>query len=630
MFAAGKISRLAIGDPAIRPSIVMYKPSEHLEQEGRMSEDLPFGSRGGMAIQHPFPVDGEYIIKVLLKRNHREYIVGLAEPHQLDVFVDRKRIRRFTVGGEHKGVSGPIFASANRVGEPEQETYEHSADADLELRIPVKAGTRLVGVTFQQSSLEPEGAILPRFTGFGKNQWKGGDPGVGSVSIRGPYDVKGSGETVSRSKIFVCKPAGSEDEDLCAKKIISRLARRAYRRPVTDGDVEPLVNLYRLGREEGDFEAGIEMALQSILVNPEFLARIERDPANVGPNAPYPLSNIELASRLSFFLWSSIPDEELLDLAEGGSLKDPGVLEQQVERMLADSRSKALIHNFAGQWLYLRNVAMITPDSVLFPDFDDNLRDAFQRETELFFESMVREDRSVLDLLDADYTFVNERLARHYGIPNIYGSRFRRVPLSDANRRGLLGQSSILMVTSYANRTSPVLRGKYVLGELLGTPPPPPPPNIPALEEKSKEDGRLLTMREQMEQHRANAVCASCHRLMDPIGFALENFDAIGGWREVSNETGSAIDASGELPDGTKFEGAVELRQVLMNHPEQFLRNVTEKLLTYALGRGVEYYDAPAIRKILRGAATSDYRWSSLVLGIVRSTPFQMRRARDL
>jgi hypothetical protein len=402
------------------------------------------------------------------------------------------------------------------------------------------------------------------------------------------------------------------------------LTRHAYRRPVEDEDLRTLLGLYKTARSNGGFEEGIRTALQRILVDPEFLFRIERDPANVGPDTPYRITDLELASRLSFFLWSSIPDDELLDLAERGKLKDRDIVAKQVRRMLNDSRSRALVSNFAGQWLYLRNIAKVWPNPDVFPDFATNLRDAFEQETELFFESLLREDLSVLELLDANYTFLNERLARHYGIPNIYGSQFRRVTLSDENRKGLLGQASILTVTSYATRTAPTIRGKWVLENILGTPPPPPPPNVPSLGE-GKKDGKLLTMREQMEEHRKNPACASCHRVMDPLGFALENFDATGRWR-TKGET--SIDASGVLPDGTKFQGPAELRKLLLNHPEQFVHTLTEKLLTYALGRGVEYYDAPAVREILRKAETSDYRWSSIILGIVNSAPFQMRRSR--
>jgi hypothetical protein len=405
------------------------------------------------------------------------------------------------------------------------------------------------------------------------------------------------------------------------------LARRAYRRPVTEPDVQALLGFFHAARREGGFEEGIEAALQRMLVDPEFLFRIERDPANIAPSTAYRISDLELASRLSFFLWSSIPDDELLELAEHGRLNDAAVLEQQVRRMLADARSRALVESFGGQWLYLRNVRAVWPNPDVFPEFAANLRGDFQRETELFFESMLREDRSVLDLLRADYTFLNERLARHYGIPRIYGNHFRRVLLSDENRRGLLGQGSILAVTSYATRTSPVMRGKWVLEQLMGMPPPPPPPDVPSLEGKKGDDGKPLTMREQMEHHRVNPACASCHRIMDPLGFALDNFDATGRWRLKEGNT--LIDASGVLPDGTKFQGPAELRKLLLSRPEQIVHTVAEKLLTYALGRGVEYYDAAAIRGILREAAPSDYRWSAIILGIVKSAPFQMRRSRE-
>ena len=636
MSAAGKISRLAIGDPSIRPVFETYDLPKFLMQDDRMSEALPFGSRGGIAIRHHFPVDGEYIIRIRLQKDHRDRIRGLAEPHQMDVRLDGARIRLFTVGGEPKGKSAPVFSTA-AVGDPEQELYELTADEALEVRFPAKAGTRLVGVAFLKETSVPEGALkyvnsrpesLPRLPLSDLPSYKGGNPAVDSVAIGGPYDAKGPGETPSRRKIFVCRPTGSpegsKDEEQCAKKILSALARRAYRRTATEGDIQALISLYKAGRNEGSFEAGIGLALERILVGPEFLFRIERYPENVAPDIAYRISDLELASRLSFFLWSSIPDDQLLDLAERGQLKDPAVLEQQVRRMLDDSRSKALVNNFAALWLSLRNLRSVKPDPDAFPDFDDNLRQAFQQETELFLESTLREDRSVLELLDADYTFVNERLARHYQIPNIYGSHFRRVTLSDEERGGLLGHGSILTVTSYANRTSPVLRGKWVLENILGTPPPPPPPNVPSLPDRGK-DGKNLTVRQRMEQHRANPVCASCHKLMDPLGFALENFDGIGRWR--TTDANIPIDPSGVLPNGAKFQGLAGLREVLLSRREELVTTVTEKLLTYALGRGVAYSDAPAVRGIMREADSSNYRWSSLIMGIVRSTPFQMRRS---
>jgi hypothetical protein len=648
MSASRKISRMAIGDPGSRPEIQKYDIPMYVLQEDRMSEDLPFGSRGGIVLRHNFPLDGEYIINIRLQRNSDSQddsiILGLGEPHQLDLRLDGERIRLFTVGGVREEKSRQVYysrpsadpAPADQQEDPKKEpakpaltqAEEFELDAWLEVRIPVKAGIRLVGVTFVTQPSDPEGVFQPEVTDYSYARDYGYadvDPAVGSITIAGPYGSKGAGDTVSRRKMFICRPTSYKDEERCARKILSVLTRHAYRRPVEDEDLRTLLGLYKTARSNGGFEEGIRTALQRILVDPEFLFRIERDPANVGPDTPYRITDLELASRLSFFLWSSIPDDELLDLAERGKLKDRDIVAKQVRRMLNDSRSRALVSNFAGQWLYLRNIAKVWPNPDVFPDFATNLRDAFEQETELFFESLLREDLSVLELLDANYTFLNERLARHYGIPNIYGSQFRRVTLSDENRKGLLGQASILTVTSYATRTAPTIRGKWVLENILGTPPPPPPPNVPSLGE-GKKDGKLLTMREQMEEHRKNPACASCHRVMDPLGFALENFDATGRWRTKEGET--SIDASGVLPDGTKFQGPAELRKLLLNHPEQFVHTLTEKLLTYALGRGVEYYDAPAVREILRKAETSDYRWSSIILGIVNSAPFQMRRSR--
>ena len=657
MSAASKVSRVAVGDRATRPVFETYTVPKALMQEDRMSEDLPFGSRGGIAIHHYFPLDGEYVIRIRLQRDFRDRIRGLGEPHELDVRLDGARIKLFTIGGERKGKSAPVFSTA-QLGDPEQENYEHSADAALEVRFPAKAGRRLLAVAFVNQTAEPEGALqyvnskpesLPHLSLFDLMEYKGGDPDVDNVAIGGPYNSKTLGETPSRLRIFACYPAAkadsarSQEEIACARKIVSTLARRAYRRPVTEEDIQTLLGFFKTGRDPknngGGFEAGIETALERILVGPEFLFRIERDPANVAPNTAYRISDLELASRMSFFLWSSIPDDTLLDVAARGKLRDSEVLQQQVKRMLADSRSEALVTNFAAEWLGLRNLRSVKPDPDAFPDFDENLREAFQKETELFFESIVREDRSVMDLLSANYTFLNERLARHYGIPNIYGSHFRRVTLSNesngtgALRGGLLTQGSILTETSYANRTSPTIRGKWVLENILGAPPPPPPPNVPSL--KENKEVQALTMRQRMEQHRANPACAVCHTRMDPLGFALENFDAIGRWRAA--EGINPIDSSGALPDGTKFQGSAGLRNVLLDKREEFARTVTEKLLTYALGRGLEYYDAPAVRQITREAALvkdsdpagSPYRWSSLVLGIIKSTPFQMRRTTE-
>jgi uncharacterized protein DUF1592/uncharacterized protein DUF1588/uncharacterized protein DUF1587/uncharacterized protein DUF1595/uncharacterized protein DUF1585/cytochrome c len=629
MAAARMVGRLAIGDPKIRPFSEKYELSKFLAQDDRMSDDLPFGSRGGIAIRHYFLADGEYTIRVFLQRNSRDYIRGLAEPHPLDFRVDGERIKLLTVGGgdELKGAPGPPFSQAGKIGDPISETYEHGgAEQRLEVRFAAKAGQRLVAVTFLNKDAVPEGVFQPALSQFQLVQYKGGSPSIDNVVITGPYGVTGVADTPARQKIFVCRPARIADQEPCARKILSTLARRAYRRPVTDKDLGTLLRVYEAGRSEGGFEAGIQTALERILAGPEFLFRIERDPAGVPPDTAYRVSDVELASRLSFFLWSSIPDDQLLNLAESGKLKDSAIFEQQVRRMLGDPRSRSLVTNFASEWLYLRNLGSKTPDPKLFPEFDDNLRQAFQQETELFLDSTLREDQSVLRLLDANYTFLNERLARHYGIPDIYGSHFRRVTLGaefDA-RRGLLGQGSLLTVTSYANRTSLVLRGKWLLDNILGAPPPPPPPNVPGLEETGS-DGKPLPLRQLMERHRQNPVCASCHASIDPLGFVLENFDAIGRWR--TTDAGAPIDSSGVLPDGTRLDSPSALRNVLLSRPEEFAAVFAERMLVYALGRRVDYYDFPAIRKMVRESAQQEYRWSSLILATAKSMPFQMRRS---
>jgi hypothetical protein len=489
----------------------------------------------------------------------------------------------------------------------------------------VPAGPHEVGATFPRKSFALlETVRQPYPAHFNMDRHPRVQPAVRSVSITGPFDARGAGDTPSRRRIFVCRPANPADEPACAKTIFSTLARRAYRRAVTDGDLEVPLTLYRDAQAKDGFEAGVEIGLRAILASTEFLFRIERDPLNVAPNTVYRVNDVELASRLSFFLWSSIPDEVLLAAALDGTLRRPEVLDRQVRRMVADARAEALVTNFAGQWLYLRNLDAVSPDPRTFPEFDDNLRQAFRRETELLFESIVKEDHNVLDLLRAPYTFVNERLARHYGIPNVYGSRFRRVLLvEDSVRAGLLGHGSVLTVTSYANRTSPVLRGKWVLENILGTPPPPPPPNVPPL--GTPPVGKALSMRERMTQHRSNPACSGCHQLMDPAGLSMENFDAIGRWR-TRTEAGSPVDASGGLPGGTSFEGVSGLRKAVLSRPELFVTTVTEKLLTYAVGRGLEYYDAPTVRAIVRDARDQDYRFSSVVLGVVKSAPFQMRK----
>jgi len=624
---ARRVSRLAIGLPPI-PTIDTYNVPLNLLQDDRLSEDLPFGSRGGMAFRHTFPVDGEYLIKIRLQTNYVGYARGLDEAHRLELRLDGVRIKEFTVGGEAPGRPAPASYEGNIFGDPEWENYMQHADEGLEVRIPVRAGPRVVAVSFPRELWEWEGVQQPREFGFALaiNSVPDGNPALGGIDIAGPYSVNSPGDTPSRRKVFACRPSRPADEEACATQILSTLARRAYRRPVTDEDVETLLSFYQEGRREGSFDVGIQAGIERVLAAPDFIFRIERDPAGVAPGTPYRLTDLELASRLSFFLWSSIPDDELLDAAVRGKLKDPKVLGQQVRRMLVDSRSKALIDNFVGQWLYLRNIGTVYPDPYEYPEFDDSLREAFQRETELFVESQIREDRSVVDLLSANYTFVNERLARHYGIPNIYGSRFRRVTLQQPEQRGgLLGQGSLLTVTSYPNRTSPVLRGKWLLENILGAPTPPPPPDVPSLPERG-EGNKPASVRERLELHRRNPTCAVCHSQMDPLGFALENFDAIGGWRTIG-EGRRPIDASGALPSGTKFAGLSGLRSVLLDRREQFVKTVSEKLLMYALGRGVEYYDLPAARKIVRDAASTDYRWSSVIVGIVSSAPFQMRRS---
>jgi hypothetical protein len=593
---ARKVARLAVGDPTMKPVEDDFPFPRYAT--GKRPDDLPFDSSGGMALPYYFPLDAEYVLKVKM-------------------------------GGENGAVH--------------------------EIRLPVKAGLRTIGVTFLRDSTKPEisappsnrrGAPPPvppramtppaeldirldgaRLQRFEVRAVAGGIPSLDKLTVAGPYNTTGRGDTPSRERIFICRPGSPADEQPCAKTILSNLARRAFRRPVTDADVQPLLAFYRSGRQEGDFDHGIEKALRAMLVSPDFLFRSERDPRGAAPGTVYRISDLELASRLSFFLWSSIPDERLLSLAEKGRLKDPAVLQAQVRRMLDDPKSQALVSNFAGQWLSLRNLAVVKPDPDMFPEFDDSLRQSFRQETELFFADVLRNDRSVLDLLDANYTFLNERLSEHYGAPKMYGPQLRKVTLADPNRGGLLGQGSVLTVTSYPDRTSVVQRGRWILETLLGTPPPPPPPNIPELKPHGK-DGRKLTAREQMEQHRANPVCASCHARMDPLGFALENYDGVGRWR--STDAGSPIDASGKLPDGTGFVGPAELKKTLVtSDADEFINTVTEKLLLYALGRGLEYYDKPAVRSITREAARNDYKMSALVTAIVKSTPFQQRRTQD-
>jgi hypothetical protein len=618
--AAVKISRLAIGDPDTSPTAATYKARGDLSQNDQI-EGLPAGTRGGMLIHHTFPLDGEYNFRVSLLKGGSGWWGEAAKGQQIEVTVNGERISL-------EDLPSHVFAFMKPTGNAAQADAKAGAPS-VQFKLSMKAGPQTIGVDFIKQDAAAVDDIFQPFDAAGTGTLNLGFqygfttvPHVGSLDITGPYKATGPGDTPSRRRIFVCHPTLERDETPCARKIISALARRAYRRPVTDEDIEDLLSFYQAARNKGTFDTGIEMALRRILADPEFIFRYERDPVNLSAGAVHRINDLELASRLSFFLWSSIPDDELLDLAVQGKLEDPAVLERQVRRMLADSRSQSLVTNFAGQWLYLRNLKNTSPDSLAFPDFDDNLRQAFLRETELFFQSIVHEDRDVLDLLNADYTFVNERLAKHYGIPNVYGNEFRRVTLENDARRGLLGQGSILLVTSVANRTSPVARGKWILENILGSPPPLPPPNVPPLKENAV-GASAASVRERMEEHRSNPVCASCHKLMDPIGFSLENFDAIGHWRDV--DSGFKIDASGQLVDGTKLDGPASLRKALSGYPDAFAGTMTEKLLMYALGRELRYYDMPVVRAIMAKASRNNLRFSSIVLGIVKSAPFRMR-----
>ena len=609
--AADRISSLAVGDPETEPGSDTYRARQDLSQDQHI-EGLPFGTVGGMAIEHTFPLDAEYEFRLGLFRNNLEIMRGIERTHQIELSLDGERIFLRSVGGPEDLASqrNPTDGS-------------DAIDARFRIRIPVKAGPHKITATFVQK----RGAGTARLQGFVRSSVDTfeatGRPHLETVTILGPYQPRGAGDTPSRKRIFTCRPSTSADESRCARQILEPLTRRAYRRPVTDADLHPLLTFFAQGRAKRDFESGIQFALRRMLASPAFVFRAETSPDNIKPGALHPIEPMELASRLSFFLWSSIPDEELLKVAASGRLSRPDVLEQQVRRMLADPRAERFVTNFAGQWLQLRNLRNARPNSGDFPDFDDNLRQAFGRETELLFSSILKEDRSALDLLRADYTFLNERLARHYGVPGVYGSNFRRVAVTDDARRGILGHGSILTVTSHADRTSPVVRGKWVLENLLGAPPPPPPPDVPSLAENT-EDAPPRALRARLELHRANAVCASCHKIMDPIGFALENFDATGAWRV--EESGSPINAAGQLADGTKVDGVVSLRNAILARPEVFAGTVTEKLMIYALGRGLDSYDMPAVRAIVRNAASHNYRLSSIIMGVTRSVPFQMRK----
>jgi mono/diheme cytochrome c family protein len=610
--AAEKISEAALGDPLAGRVTETYRVRQDLSQDQHI-EGLPLGTLGGTLVRHTFAMDGEYDLQVRFFRTNFGNLRGLEHPHAVEVTLDGARIRYATIGGDD---------DLRAAFETPTDTAD-AIDARFAVRVPVKAGPHAVGISFVENlGLADTNRLQPFLRSSADTLDWTGRPHVDRLTITGPFNATGPGDTPARRKIFVCTPAAPAKEFDCATQILSSLARRAYRQPLKDADIKPILDFYTSSRRSATFERGIQSALQLILASPKFVFRAEQDPVNVPPGGVYRINDVELASRLSFFLWSSIPDEELLAAASQGRLGNRVEIERQVRRMLADPKSAALVANFAGQWLQVRNLKTFLPNSDEFPDFDDNLRQAFARETDMFFESVMREDRNVLDLLTADYTFVNERLARHYGIPGIYGSQFRRIVLADDVRKGLLGKGSVLAVTSHATRTSPVLRGKWVLENVLGTPPAPPPPNVPTL--KEPEPGAATkTMRQQMVEHRANPACASCHKVMDPIGFALENFDAVGAWR--TRDAGVRIDASGELADGATVDGVVALRQALVSRPEVFAGTLTEKLLTYALGRGLDYSDMPAVRTIVGSASRDSYRFSLIVLGIVNSPPFQMR-----
>jgi hypothetical protein len=611
--AADRVSALAVGDPAIAVGAKTYTvPGDH--SQALHLNGLPLGTVGGMAVEHDFPLDAEYEFQVALFRNNLEGIRGLEHEHDLEIAVDGVRVLLVGVGGKHEPEMPPDTIITAR---------SDATDARLNVRAPVNAGARTVTAAFIRKVGAGTNRLRPFVRSNAGTYDSTGRPHVEALTITGPFAPTGVGSTASRQRIFSCTPASEAEEDACARDILGRLARQAYRRPVDDSDLERLMPFYRDGRAQGSFDAGIQLALRRLLASPAFVFRVEQDPPDAAPGAVFAVSDVELASRLSFFLWSGPPDETLLELAAVHRLSEHSVLAEQVRRMLRDPRASALVENFAGQWLHLRNLETIKPNTDFFPDFDDNLRQAFKREAELFFASIVEENRSVLDLLTADYTFVDERLARHYGIPNVYGSRFRRVPLPpelDA-RRGLLGKGGILMATSHADRTAPSLRGKWLLENLLGTPPPPPPANVPGL---PPEPGAApKTMRERLDVHRANPACADCHALIDPLGFTLENFDAVGAWRDL--DAGGPVDSGGRLPDGTTLGGVGDLRTALAADPQVFAGTVVEKLMIYALGRGLTANDMPVVRGILRAAEGNEYRFESLVMGVVDSPAFRLR-----
>jgi len=608
--AADRVSALAVGDMTTAPgSDTFYTKGD--QSQSQEQEGLPIGTVGGLGVRYTFPLDGEYEFRVALLRNNLEGIRGLEHSHQLEIAVDGERVFLGDLGGAAEdGQTGTITDKSD------------ATDARLHVRVPVKAGPRLVTAAFIRKIAENTNRLRPFLRSNAGTYDSTGRPHVKALTIKGPFNPTGPGDTPSRQRVFVCRPATASAEEPCARRILTTLARRAYRRPVVDRDVAPLLEFYRDGRKKGSFDSGVQLALRRLLASPTFIFRIEEDPAGLAVGTAYRVNDVELASRLSFFLWSSMPDDTLLDLAAAGRLRQPEVLEAQVRRMLADPKAGALVQNFAGQWLHIRNLQNIAPNTDEFPDFDNDLRDAFRRETELFFASIVKEDRDVLDLMTADYTFVNERLAKHYGLTGVYGPQFRRVTLAGEARRGLLGKGSILLATSHADRTAPTLRGKWILENLLGTPPPAPPANVPPFEQTATAKPR--TIRERLESHRANPSCASCHRTMDGLGFTLENFNAVGAWRV--RESGGDVNAEGSMTDGQAAVGVAGLRAALLKHPDVFVQTLTEKLMTYGLGRGLQEYDMPVARRVVREAGVQDRKFSAIVMGIVKSTPFHMRR----
>jgi mono/diheme cytochrome c family protein len=621
MAAAGTVSALAVGDLNSAPGSETFHIRQDASQDIHL-EGMPIGTVGGILARVTLPLDGDYVFTVRLFRTNLGVMRGLEYEHEVEYTVDGQRVHLFKMGGEADFKANLV--NMTKLGD--------EIDERGRIRLPLKAGPHVITAAFLERTAAYNPTRLQPFVRSSTDtRDTSGLPHFETFTLTGPFDPAGSGDTPSRRKIFVCRPAGPATEEPCARKIVSMLARRAYRGDLEDTDLRRLLGFYRAARSTDSFEKAIQISLQRILASPKFVFHIEAEPPNAAPGAVYRISDLELASRLSFFLWSSIPDDRLLEDATKGRLHTPAVLDQQVKRMLADPKSESLTTNFAAQWLYLRNLKNMQPLSEEFPDFDDNLRQALERETSLFFESIAREDRSVLDLMTANYTFLNERIARHYKIPNVYGSHFRRVTLTDEARYGLLGKGAILMVTSHTDRTSPVVRGKWILDNLLGAPPPAPPANVPPLNENPQREGKVLSMRERMEEHRTNPVCANCHKLMDPIGLSLENFDAVGAWRNRDGDTvramGTPIDASGQLLDGTKVDGVVTLRKALLRQPELFVGTLTEKLMIFALGRGLSYYDMPSVRAIVRDSSRQDYRFSSLIMGIVKSIPFQKRIA---